>query len=462
MSRRRIALGLVSTLALAACATAPSYETREPQPVTTGAFTSAATGPFSAAEPADGWSRLFQDPAIDGLVAQALDANRDIAVATANLAQVRAALSEARSARLPSTNLSASAGRARQPDATGTYRESNYASVGFDVAYELDFFGRVSRNIEAVQADADASAAALDTVRITVAAETARAYADACAANAQIVVAKRTLDLQQQTFDLTRRQLQAGRGTGLDTARASAAVESTRSTLPPLEAQRDGALFRLAVLTGRPPAEAPAAARACATIPQVASVIPVGDGASLLARRPDVRAADRRLAAATARVGVATASLYPSVRLGGSIGTQGQGLDGLGDDFSFSVGPLVSWTFPNLTAARARIAAAGAGADAALASFEQTNLVALQEVETALTRYARELDRRAALRRARDESQRARSIARMRFDEGIDNFLTVIDAERTLAGLEAQLAQSDAAVTTYQIDLFRALGGGWR
>jgi outer membrane protein TolC len=188
----------------------------------------------------------------------------------------------------------------------------------------------------------------------------------------------------------------------------------------------------------------------------------VGDGASLLARRPDVRAADRRLAAATARVGVATASLYPSVRLGGSIGTQGQGLDGLGDDFSFSVGPLVSWTFPNLTAARARIAAAGAGADAALATFEQTNLTALQEVETALTRYARELDRRTALRRARDESQRARDLARMRFNEGIDNFLTVIDTERTLAGLEAQLAQSDATVTTYQIDLFRALGGGWR
>jgi NodT family efflux transporter outer membrane factor (OMF) lipoprotein len=462
MSRRLTALGLVSTLALAACATAPTPEARAPQPVTTGAFTSAATGPFSAAEPAGGWSRLFQDPAIDALVAQALDANRDIAVAAANLAQVRAALSEARSARLPSTDISASAGRARQPDATGTYREANYASVGFDVAYELDFFGRVSRNIEAVQADADASAAALDTVRITVAAETARAYADACAANAQLAVARRTLDLQQQTFDLTRRQLDAGRGTGLDTARASAAVESTRATLPPLEAQRDGALFRLAVLTGRPPAEAPAAARACTTIPQVTSVIPVGDGASLLARRPDVRAADRRLAAATARVGVATASLYPSVRLGGSIGTQGQGLDGLGDDFSFSVGPLVSWTFPNLTAARARIAAAGAGADAALATFEQTNLTALQEVETALTRYARELDRRTALRRARDESQRARDLARMRFNEGIDNFLTVIDTERTLAGLEAQLAQSDATVTTYQIDLFRALGGGWR
>lgn len=462
MSRRRIALGLVSSLALTACATAPAHEARAPQPVTTGAFASAAAGPLSASEPAEGWSRLFQDPTIDSLVAQALDANRDIAVAAANLAQVRASLSEARSARLPSTDISASAGRARQPGPTGAYTEANYASVGFDVAYELDFFGRVSRNIEAVQADADASAAALDTVRITVAAETARAYADACAANAQIAVARRTLDLQQQTYDLTRRQLDAGRGTGLDTARASAAVESTRSTLPPLQAQRESALFRLAVLTGRPPAEAPAAARDCATTPQVTSVIPVGDGASLLARRPDVRAADRRLAAATARVGVATASLYPSVRLGGSIGTQGQGLNGLGDDFSFSVGPLISWTFPNMAAARARIAQAGAGADAALASFEQTNLVALQEVETALTRYGRELDRRTALRSARDESERARRLARMRFDEGIDNFLAVIDTERTLAGLEAQLAQSDAAVTTDQIDLFRALGGGWR
>lgn len=460
MSRRLQVLAIVSTLALTACAT--SYEAREPIPIEAGAFVAAQTGPFSQQAPAEAWSRLFQDPVIDGLVDQALAANRDIAVAAANLAQVRAALSEVRADRLPTTGISASGGRARQQDPTGTYQESGFASVGLDVAYELDFFGRVRNNIAAVRADADATAAALETVRITVAAETARAYADACSANAQIAVARQTLDLQQQTFDLTRRQLDAGRGTGLDTSRASSALESTRSTLPPLEAQRDGALFRLAVLTGQPPANAPAAARACATTPQVASTIPVGDGASLLARRPDVRTAERRLAAATARIGVATASLYPSIRLGGSIGTQGAGLSGLGDDFSFSVGPLISWSFPNLVAARARVAQAGAGADAAMASFEQTNLVALQEVETALTRYARELDRRSALRRARDESQRARNLGRMRFDAGIDNFLTVIDTERTLAGLEAQLAQSDALVTTYQIDLFRTLGGSWR
>ncbi|HYD45610.1 MAG TPA: TolC family protein, partial [Phenylobacterium sp.] len=170
---------------------------------------------------------------------------------------------------------------------------------------------------------------------------------------------------------------------------------------------------------------------------------------------------ERRLAAATARIGVATASLYPQVTLGGSIGTSAARTGDLGDDFTFSVGPLISWSFPNLFAAKARVAQAGAAADAALASFEQANLVALQETETALTAYARELDRRAALRRAAAESGRAAGLARLRFDAGADSFLTVLDAERTRADLDAQLAASEAQVTTNQIAVFKALGGGW-
>ena len=159
---------------------------------------------------------------------------------------------------------------------------------------------------------------------------------------------------------------------------------------------------------------------------------------------------------------MATAALYPTVSLGGSISTLGgTGIGSLGDDFQFSIGPLISWSFPNIAVARARIAQAGAAADGALAQFEQTNLTALQEVETALANYAKELDRRSALRRARDQSARAVQLSRMRFDAGVDSFLPVLIAQRALADLEAQLAVSDAQIATYQITLFKALGGGW-
>jgi NodT family efflux transporter outer membrane factor (OMF) lipoprotein len=331
------------------------------------------------------------------------------------------------------------------------------------VAYEIDLFGRVESTIRAARADAAAAEAALDIVRVTVAAETARAYADACSANAQIAVAERTIELQSNSVDLTQRLLDAGSGNGLDTARARSALESSRAGLPPLRAQRDGALFRLATLTGRTPAEASAAARACQRPPQLSRPIPVGVGAALLARRPDVRQAERNLAAAAARVNVATADLYPRISLGGSLGATALETDGLGDseNFRFSVGPLISWSFPNVFAARARIEQAGAGSDAALATFDQTVLVALQETETALTNYANELDRRSALESARDQAATAARLSRLRFDAGADSFLAVLDAERTLAAADAQLAVSEALVTTYQIALFKALAGGW-
>ncbi|MDP3081189.1 MAG: TolC family protein, partial [Brevundimonas sp.] len=205
------------------------------------------------------------------------------------------------------------------------------------------------------------------------------------------------------------------------------------------------------------------AARACQRPPQLTRSIPIGDGAQLLARRPDVRRAERNLAAAAARVNVATADLFPRIILGGSLGSTALDAGDLSTDSSvrFNVGPLISWSFPNVFAARARIEQASAGSDAALATFDQTVLVALQETETALANYANELDRRAALQAARDQAASAARLSRLRFDAGADSFLTVLDAERTLAGADAQLAASDALVTTYQIALFKALAGGW-
>ena len=460
-----------SSALLAACAVGPKAPIADLPPAGTGAFVGSTSPTVSTAAARDDWWRLYADPTLDALIQQAFAENNQLEAAFANLRAVQASLSEARVGRFPSTTTSAQAQRSRASAATvqglpagQKAPEIDTYDVGVQAAYEIDLFGRVESTIRAARADARAAAAALATVQVTVAAETTRAYADTCSANAQIAVAERTLELQRNTANLTQTLLDGGAGTGLDVASARAALAQTAATLPTLRAARNEALFRLATLTGVTPSEASQAAAACGRPPQLSQPIPIGDGATLLARRPDVRQAEAELAAAAARVNVATANLFPQISLGGSYGSTALDSDGLGDDqnFRFSFGPLISWSFPNVFAARAQIKAAGARSDAALATFDQTVLTALQETETALSNYANELDRRAALTEARDQAARAAELSRLRFNAGADSFLLVLDAERTQAAADAALAQSDALVTTYQIALFRALAGGWQ
>ncbi len=460
-----------ASLLLASCAVGPKAPDAPFPPSASGAFVSSAPAMTSEAA-RDDWWRLYDDPVLDGLVRQALAENNQLEAATANLRAVRATLNETRGAGLPRLTASGSAIYSRQSAGSippgggapgGPQDEIETYDAGLDVSYEVDLWGRVSAAVRAARADADATRAAVDIIRVTVAAETARAWADACSANARIAVAERTIALQSDTVGLTQRLLDAGSGNGLDVARARSALESSRAALPPLRAERDGALFRLATLTGHTPAEASEAARACVRPPQLSRPIPVGDGAALLARRPDVRQAERQLAAAAARVNVAVANLYPTVTLGGSAGATALDVADLGesDNFRFSLGPLISWSFVNPGVSRARVERADALTEAALATFDQTVLLALQETETALVNYANELDRRTALQAARDQAATAARLSRLRFDAGADSFLSVLDAERTLASADAQLAASDALVTTFQIALFKALAGGW-
>ncbi len=504
---RAFAPGLAA-LALAGCAVGPNYHPASTPPAAAGRFASAQTIAVSSEALPDKWWQLYDDPALDALVTAALTANTDVRVATANLRRARAILSETRAQRLPSTTLSASASYLRSNGASGSggitasgattgtgstgtgtgsdtghagktgtsgtgtttttgitsgSYQGEYYSAGLDVSYELDLYGRVKRDIEASRADVAAQEAQRDATRTSVAAETARAYAQACAAALQLGVAERSLQLQAQTYDLTERLALAGRGTPLDTSRARTQYEQVRATIAPFVAERRDALARLAVLTGHAPEEVPPAAAACTTPPRLRQPVPVGDGTALLKRRPDVRQADRNLAAATARIGVATAALYPQVSLGGSVGTSGISLSQLGSNsgFRFNVGPLISWTFPNVTVARARIRQAEAATEAALATFDGTVLTALQETEVAVNDLAGELDRQQALVAARDYSAEAARIVQLRYGAGAENFLAVLDAQRTLATAEAQLAASQAALVDDQVSLFKALGGGW-
>lgn len=461
-------LAVTAALALSACTTVgPDFRSPSATAPAQQDFASARSPAFTGDEPPGRWWSLFRDPVLDRLVEDALRANTDLRVAAANLRQARAVLRETRAGRLPTTGISAGANYGQPSgDALGLpggAEPSTTFDVGLDVGYQLDLFGGITRAIEASQAEADAVQAAFDVTRITVAAETTRAYFDVCSTTRQVEVAQESVRLQEQTLDLTRRLLAGGRGTALETSQAASLLEQTRSTLPTLQAQRQTTAYRLSILTGRPPADFPRQITICTSAPALNQPIPVGDGASLLRRRPDIRAAERRLAAASARIGVATADLYPSVSLGASVGSTATSLGDLvsGSGFRFGLGPLISFSFPNTRVARSRIEQAEAATEAELARFDGTWLGALEETESALARYASELERLAALRRARAQSAQAARIARLRFQAGREPFQVVLEAERSIAQTDAAVAQAESALSNSLVTLFLALGGGW-
>lgn len=457
----------VSALALAACAAGPDYRAPSLREASPSSFTVSSLAVDAASPARDDWWRLYRDPVLDGLIADALEANTDIRAAVARVARARALLRGAGADRLPQTDIGAGAtyGRtAAMERAPGADREDWRFDTGLSVAYEVDLFGRVNRTVEATRGDLAAAAADAAAVRVAVVAETARAYADAASAAERLDVARRVVELLDESVALTSRRAEEGLATELDTARIAALRDQRQADIPAIAAERRAALLRLAMLTGRTPQELPPVAAARATTLRLDEPIPVGDGMAYLTRRPDVHAAERRLAAATARIGVAVSDLYPKVSLGGSIGSTTNDADNLfgSGPLRWLLGPLITWSFPNQEAVRAQIAAARADNEAALAVFDGTVLKALQEVETALSNYTRLLERRAFLQSARDQAQRAVAITRAQQREGRIDGLTALDAERTFAETQADLALADARIADAQVDLFRALGGTWQ
>jgi NodT family efflux transporter outer membrane factor (OMF) lipoprotein len=459
-------LASISLLALAGCTVGPNYNHPPVLPAAEKAFVGSSATAVTLAEPDANWWQMYHDPVLDRLIADALAANTDIRVAVAHLERARASLRGARADRLPQTGISSTGAYQRVPERQtlpGLDRESWNVDAGLSVSYEVDLVGRVRREIEAARGDVGAAAADADAVRLAVVADTTRAYADATSAAERLAVANRIVDLLDQSVRITSGRFDAGRSSRLDILRITTLRDQRKAAIPELQADREAALFRLATLTGRAPQELPAEVSARTSLLTLDQPIPVGDGRALLARRPDIRAAERRLAADTARIGVATADLYPRITLGGSIGSTGAGLGDVfgGGPLRWLAGPLLSWAFPNQEPIRARMAAARADTQASLASFDGTVLRALQETETALSAYAHALERQSALSTARDEAASAARISRARQREGQIDFLTVLDAERTYADSEADLAAQNAQVLSAQVDLFRALAGGW-
>ena len=465
------ALALAGAAAvLSGCALGPRYHAPALPPSGQGHFVSAEPSVYSPQAPPPNWWRLYQDPVLDRLVQQALTENLDLRAAAANLSRARGALEQARAGLFPSTDLSLSGiyGKSTTQNLIESLngdpaKPSWFYDGGLDVSYEVDLFGRIRRTIEAARANAQSVAAAEDLVRVSVAAETARAYADACAFAESVDVAKRSADLTQQLYDLTVRGRDLGARSDFDVASAAAVLDEARAEIPTLEGEQRTALFELAVLTGRPPEEISAEAAACHTPPSMSQLMPVGDGGAMIRRRPDVREAERLLAADTAQIGVAEADLFPQVFLTANAAQGGSSFSQLtaSKAFSWGMGPLITWTFPNILSAKAEVSQARAQASGDIARFDSVMLGALKETEEALTTYASELRRNGALRAARDDNARAFELAQVQLQNGAIGFPDLIQDERNLVQAESALASSDQLLVSDQVSVFKSLGGGW-
>ena len=434
-------------------------------PAAHGRFVSSSDPTFSEELAPSEWWRLYDSAQLDELVTAALVANTDLRIAQASLERSAALLREARAARQPTAEVNFdSSFQQLSPESylhSGTLSPTGLYDTGVSVSYELDLFGRLKRGVEAAKADDEAVRAAYDLARVTVAAETARAYADVCDAGEELEATRRSLQLQVQSTETTRRLVEAGRTSSLDLTRSSGQVAQVRANIPALEAQRINALYRLAALTGKPPAEYPRSVESCATAPRLQQPLPVGDATALLRRRPDVREAERELAAATARIGVATADLYPRVTVGASAGSTGATEDLLTTPTNrFGIGLAIHWQ-ANQSLARARIAQASAAEKLVLARFDGVVLTALRDTESALSTYSHDLQRDSDLTTAQARAMEAEQQAKRLYVGGKMDFLALLDAQRTLASADDAVASSHARLATDQVAIFLALGGGW-
>ncbi|MFG6456452.1 efflux transporter outer membrane subunit [Roseateles sp. BYS96W] len=468
--RYALAAAAAATLVLAACSTVgPDYHLPDQavvhRPAAQAALQQAQGEAVSVTALPAHWWQLYRSEELDALVTQALAANTSLRVAEAHLRRATALRAQVDGERDPHVAAVATVKRARESGESFLMPEQlpvmNEGELALQVSYQLDLWGQLRRGEEAAEANLQAVEAAQDVARVSVVAQTVQAYLQLCHAQAEKQVAVHALEVQQRSLALSERLLAAGRGSSADVLRAQGQLEAQRAALPRFDADRDTAFYRLAAVLGKAPAELSPAAATCAVAPQLAQPLPVGDGGALLKRRPDVRQAEREVAVASARIGVATAALYPNISIGASAGLVGVA-EHLGQPAtqSYGIGPLLHWHIPD-AGAKARVRMAEADEQAALATFDGVVLRALAETEGALSHYRRTLERQAALGAARDLAAALAAEQRRFVEEGRRRYASSLDAQRVLINAEAALAAADAEVAQDQVRVFLALGGGW-
>jgi len=451
------------TLLLASCAVGPNY--RAPQ-LAPAVVQNAQSTAFVTQAPEALWWQEFGDAELDSLVHRALAANLDLRSAYDRVKAARAVFVERKLDYAPHVQLDAAYTHfdEQQPGFGPSRINAQSDSLGFDAAWEIDLFGHVRRSAEAARADLGAERANFQDVQVTVAAEVARNYFELRGAQKRLAVARENLSTEHQTFELTQLLDETGRGSELDVQRSRARLKATEATIPPLEAAEKQAGYRLAVLLSERPGALDEELQPAA-VATYAKALPIGDPTELLRRRPDVRAAERQLAAATARVGVATADLFPRVNVTGFVGFLSGDVGRLFGTTSgnnaraWSITPTVSWAAFDLGSVRARLRASQAQSDAAAANYEKVVLTALEDTENSFVAYSTRQAQLHSLTEQAQASQRAAELADTQYREGVADFLVLLDAQRTQLDAEDSVAQAQTSVNVSVVAIYKALGG---
>ncbi|KGS13377.1 RND transporter [Pseudomonas tremae] len=449
-------------LALAACAVGPDYKAPETAPAK---LESAAQGNYDRSKVNTLWWQQFEDPTLNRLVTRSLDGNRDLRVAFARLKSARAIRDDVANDVMPvvTSRASSDIGKGQQPGITERRVNSERYDLGLDMAWEVDLFGRIQRQLEASDADQDAAEANLYQLQVTLIAEVVDAYGQLRGAQLREAIAKDNLTNQQKSQDITTQLRDAGVGNELDVMRSDARLAAVEATVPQLQAEQARQRHRIATLLGERP-ESLSVDLSPSKLPAIAKALPIGDATQVLRNRPDVRAAERQLAASTARIGVATADLFPRVSLSGFLGfTAGRGSQiGSSAARAWSLGPSITWAAFDLGSVRAQIRSADADAEGALANYEQQVLLALEESENAFSDYNKRQQRLVALMRQSESSRAAARLASVQYREGTADFLVLLDAERERLAAEDSQAQAEIDLYRGIVAIYKALGGGWQ
>ncbi|RMQ02252.1 RND transporter [Pseudomonas savastanoi pv. glycinea] len=462
MSAFKLFFPSLLVMALAACAVGPDYKA----PVTVPAqLASAAQGNYDRSKVDTVWWQQFEDPTLNKLVARSLDGNRDLRVAFARLKAARAIRDDVANDAMPviTSRASSDLGKGQQPGVTERRVNSERYDLGLDMAWEVDLFGRIQRQLEASDADQEAAEANLYQLQVTLIAEVVDAYGQLRGAQLREAIARDNLKNQQSSQDVTTQLRDAGVGNELDVVRAEARLAAVEATVPQLQAEQVRQRNRIATLLGERP-ENLSVDLSPSKLPAIAKALPIGDPTQVLRNRPDIRAAERQLAASTARIGVATADLFPRVSLSCFLGfTAGRGSQiGSSAAKAWSLGPSITWAAFDLGSVRAQIRSADADAEGALANYEQQVLLALEESENAFSDYDKRQQRLVSLMRQSDASRSAARLASVQYREGTADFLVLLDAERERLAAEDSQAQAEIELYRGIVAIYKALGGGWQ
>jgi outer membrane protein, multidrug efflux system len=461
MSRNWIAV--IAAVVLSACAVGPNYHAPQTAPAQ---LADAQSPDFVTRNPENVWWQQLDDPELDALLQRALSQNLDLRIAGDRVRQARAVFNGNELDLAPHVPLQVAYTHSdeQEPGFTTQRVNAESYSIGFDASWEIDLFGHVRRSIEAARDDLGAQQENLRDAQVAIAAEVARNYYELRGAQKRLQVARDNLESARQTLELTQTRYDAGRVGEIDVQRARARNAATTALIPPLELQEKQADYRLAVLLGQRPGTLDEELKS-AEVTTYAKALPIGDPTELLRRRPDVRRAERQLAAATARVGVATADLFPRVNVQGFVGflsgdfshlfSSSAGTDGR----AWSVTPAISWSALDLASVHARLRASRAENDAAAADYEKAVLTALEDAQVSLVAYSRAQVQLKSLAEQADASRRAAALAQLQYREGLVDFLTLLDAQRTQLEAEDSLAQSQTQVNIDVIAVYKAMGG---